>query len=163
MTICADETVARTDETYWVDDDAAQPVLLLDEATEAITEALHWVRAGSVLHDRDLAAAGVALGDLFGGLGQLADQLTNSVGNYTETEPLHVARLGDRLEALRAMTLFAQQAAEGLRLETAATRPTSSHETIPLPRLEAPCDAVPDSGRRPRPGSPASRPTGDRD
>ncbi|MGH3755861.1 MAG: hypothetical protein ACRDRP_24900 [Pseudonocardiaceae bacterium] len=133
MTMCADEAVTRTDETYWVDDNAAQPVLLLDEATEAITEALHRVRSGSVLHHRDLAAAGVALGDLFGGLGQLADLLTISVGKYTETGPLHAARLEDRLETLRAMTLSAQQAAEGLRLETAATRPTSGHATIPLP------------------------------
>ena len=121
MTMCADEFVARTDETYWMDDNAAQPVLLLDEATEAITEALHRVRSGSVLHDRDLAAAGVALGDLLGGLGQLADLLTTSVNKYAETEPLQVARLEDRLETLRAMTLSARQAAEGLRLETAAT------------------------------------------
>lgn len=144
MTICADEAVAGSDEAYWVADNAAQPVLLLDEATEAITEALHGVRSGSVLDDRDLAAAGVALGDLFGGLGQLADLLTTSVGKYAETEPLHVARLADRLETLRAMTLSAQQAAEGLRLETTAIRPTSGDETFPLPRRESPCDAVPE-------------------
>lgn len=59
MTNCADEAVAGSDETYWVADNAAQPVLLLDEATEAITEALHGVRSGPVLDDRDLAAAGV--------------------------------------------------------------------------------------------------------
>jgi hypothetical protein len=72
MTLCADETVTCFDETYWISDDAAQPVLLIDEATQAITEALHRVRGGSVLDERDLAAAEVALGDLFGGLDQLA-------------------------------------------------------------------------------------------
>jgi hypothetical protein len=114
MTICTDETVARSDETYWVDNDAAQPVLLIDEATEAITEALHRVRSGSMLDGRDLAAAGVALGDLFGGLGQLADLLTTSLGSYAETHPLQAGRLEDQLETLRAMTLSAQQVATGL-------------------------------------------------
>ena len=84
-TICTDEAAARSDEMYWVDDSAAQPVLLIDEATEAITEALHRVRSGSMLDDRDLAAAGVALGDLFGGLSQLAGLLTTSVGKHAET------------------------------------------------------------------------------
>jgi hypothetical protein len=72
MTLCVDEVVAGCDETYWADDNAAQPVLLIEEAAQVITEALHQVGSGSVLDDRDLAAAGVALGDLFGGLGQLA-------------------------------------------------------------------------------------------
>ncbi|MGH3717596.1 MAG: hypothetical protein ACRDRI_01940 [Pseudonocardiaceae bacterium] len=79
MTLCVDEVVARFDETYWGDENAAQPVLLIDEATQAITEALHRVRGGAVLDDRDVAAAGVALGDLFGGLGQLAALLTTSM------------------------------------------------------------------------------------
>jgi hypothetical protein len=56
MTLCVDDAVARPDETYWGDDNAARPVLLIDEATQAITEALHRVRGGSVLDDRDLAA-----------------------------------------------------------------------------------------------------------
>lgn len=72
MTRCISESTACFDETYW-DHNAAQPVLLIDEATEAITEALHRLRAGSVLDDRDLTAAGVALNDLFGGLTQLTE------------------------------------------------------------------------------------------
>lgn len=103
MTICTDEAVARSEETYWVDDNAAQPVLLIDEANEAITEALHRVRSGSVLDDGDLAAAGVALGDLFGGLGQLADLLTTSAVKHVDTDPLQIGRLEDRLETLRAV------------------------------------------------------------
>jgi len=126
MTICTGEAVARSGETYWVGDTAAQPVLLLDEATEAITEALHRVRCGSMLDDRDLAAAGVALGDLFGGLGQLADLLSTSLGKYAQTDPLHVGRLEDRLETLRAMTGSAQHAADGLWLGSAAIHPTNS-------------------------------------
>jgi hypothetical protein len=120
MTISTGEAVARTDETYWVGENAAQPVLLIDEATEAITEALHQVRYGSTLDDRDLAAAGVALGDLFGGLGQLADLLTTSVDKYAETDPLQAGWLEGRLETLRTVTLSAQQAAEGLHLGSAA-------------------------------------------
>jgi hypothetical protein len=88
MTIGTDEAVARSDETYWTDDDAAPPVLLIDEATEAITEALHRLRRGSVLNDRDLTAAGVALGDLFGGLSELTDLLTTSVSKYAKTDAL---------------------------------------------------------------------------
>jgi hypothetical protein len=60
---CTGESAPRFDETYW-DHNAAQPVLLIDEATEAITEALYYLRARSVLNDRDLTAAGVALDDL---------------------------------------------------------------------------------------------------
>ena len=68
-----------------------------------------------MLDDRDLAAAKVALGDLFGGLAQLADLLTISVAKYAESDPLHVGPL-DRLQTLRVMTLSAQQAATGLQL-----------------------------------------------
>jgi hypothetical protein len=126
MAICVDET-------YWVDDAAAQPVLLIDEATEVITEALHRARCGSMLDNRDLTAAGVALCDLFGGLGQLADLLTTSVVQHAETDPLQAGRLEDRLNTLRAMTLAAQQSAEELLLETAAIPLTHDQETIPVP------------------------------
>lgn len=78
MTFCVDQAVPRFDETYWSSDHAAQPVLLIDEATQAITEALHRVRDGLALDECDVAAARVALGDLFGGLGQLAVLLTIS-------------------------------------------------------------------------------------
>ncbi|MBV8994654.1 MAG: hypothetical protein JO287_13370 [Pseudonocardiales bacterium] len=67
MTVFASEAVAGGDERYWADGTATAPVLLLDEATEAITEAVHRIRRGSVLEHRDLGAAGVVLGDLFGG------------------------------------------------------------------------------------------------
>lgn len=72
MALRVDEAATGFDEAYWNEDTAAQSVLLIDEATQAITEALHRVRSGSMLDERDVAAAGVALGDLFGGLGQLA-------------------------------------------------------------------------------------------
>jgi hypothetical protein len=134
MTLCVDEAAVRSDETYWGDDNAARPVLLIDEATQAITEALHRVRDGSVLDDRDLAAAKVALGDLFGGLDQLAALLTISVAKYAESDPLHVGPLEDRLQTLRVMMLSAQQAVKGLQLGSAAIHPTNSHEAIPLPR-----------------------------
>ena len=126
MTICTDEAGARSGAMYWVGNTTAQPVLLLDEATEAITEAIHRVRSGPMLDDRDLAAAGVALGDLFGGLGQLADLLSTSVGKYAQTDPLQVGRLEDGLETLRAMTWSAQQAADGLWLGSAAIPPANS-------------------------------------
>lgn len=119
MTMCTDEALARADETYWADDNAAQPVLLIDEATEAITEALYRVRSGWMLNHRDLAAAGVALSDLFGGLGQLADLLTTSVDKHTETDSPQAGQLEDRLEILRTRTLSAQQAAAGLQVENA--------------------------------------------
>jgi hypothetical protein len=118
MTICREAVVTRDNDAYWVDDNAAQPVLLVDEATESITEALHRVRSGSVLDDRDLAAVGVALSDLFGGLGQLADLLASSVGEYANADLLEVGWLEDRLATLRAMTLPAREAAKGLRLAT---------------------------------------------
>jgi hypothetical protein len=82
---CIDESALRFDETYW-DHNAAQPVLLIDEATEAITEALYRLRAGSVLAERDLTAAGVALDDLFGGLKQLTDLLSTSIGRDVMTD-----------------------------------------------------------------------------
>lgn len=90
---CIGESAPRFDETYW-DHNAAQPVLLIDEATEAITEALYRLRAGSVLDDRDLTAAGVALSDLFGGLKPLIDLLVTSVGQDVVTD------LSDRLQGL---------------------------------------------------------------
>jgi hypothetical protein len=79
---CTGESAPRFDETYW-DHNAAQPVLLIDEATEAITEALYYLRARSVLNDRDLTAAGVALDDLFGGLKQLTDLLPATTRSAT--------------------------------------------------------------------------------
>jgi hypothetical protein len=90
MTLCIDESAAPSDDGYW-DYNAAQPVLLIDEATEAITEAFYRLRAGSVLDDRHLTAAGVALSDLFGGLKQSADLLITSVGQYATTDPLQVS------------------------------------------------------------------------
>jgi hypothetical protein len=93
MTLRVDEAATGFDEAYWSEDNAAQPVLLIDEATQAITEALHRVRSGSVLEERDVAAAGVALGDLFGGLGQLAALLPTSVVTFAESGPREVGPL----------------------------------------------------------------------
>ncbi|HET9253968.1 MAG TPA: hypothetical protein VFO16_02055, partial [Pseudonocardiaceae bacterium] len=104
MGTCAEEAVLGLDETYWADDRAALPVLLIDEATEAITAALYRVRCGSELDSRDLAAAGVALRDLFGGL----SQLTGLLSATAEKTP------ADRLETLCGMTESAQLAADGL-------------------------------------------------
>jgi hypothetical protein len=101
MTMCIGKSAARSDETYW-DHNAAPPVLLIDEATEAITEALYHLRAGSVLDDRDLTAAGVALTDLFGGLNQLTDLLFSSAGRFVMTDPLGGSQLNDRLQGLQA-------------------------------------------------------------
>src|SRR5947209_20505877 len=103
MSICANEPVAGCDETYWADGKAAVPVLLLDEATEAITEAVHRIRRGPVLEQRDMAATGVALGDLFGGLSQLAELWTTLVDRETGTDPQRIGQLGDRSHALRIM------------------------------------------------------------
>lgn len=108
---------------YWADDNAAAPVLLVDQAADAIAEALYRVRAGSVLDHRDLAAAGVALRDLLGGLGQLADLLSMSVGRYAQIAPVEAGRLEDRLEMLRTNTLDAQRAAEGVERSSAAISP----------------------------------------
>jgi hypothetical protein len=88
---CTGESAPRFDETYW-NHNAAQPVLLIEEATQAITEALYYLRAGSVLNDRDLTAAGVALDDLFGGLKQLTDLLpatTRSATGQRSKRPTH--------------------------------------------------------------------------
>lgn len=129
MTTCSNETVACSvvcsHEEYWIDDNAAAPVLLVDQAADAITEALYRVRSGSALDDRDLAAAGIALGDLLGGLGQLADLLMMSAGRYAGTAPLEAGRLADWLETLRATTLDAQQAAQGVQLASAAIGPAT--------------------------------------
>lgn len=116
-------SVLCSHDEYWVDGKAAAAVLLVDQAAEAITEALHRVRTGSVLDDQDLAAAGIALGDLMGGLGQLADLLTESAGRYAGAAPLEVGRLTDWLDSLRATTLDAQQAARGVQLASAAIGP----------------------------------------
>jgi hypothetical protein len=134
MTICADEALAGSDETYWVNNTAAPPVLLIDEATEAITEALHRARCGSMLDDRDLAAAWVALGDLFGGLGQLVELLSTSLGTCTETDAPGVGRLEDQLATLRATMMSAQGSADELRRDSAALRLASDHEKIPRQR-----------------------------
>ena len=85
MTICVGEPATCADDTYWVEDNAALPVLLIDDATQAITEALYRIRCGSGLNDRDLTAAGIALGDLVGGLSQLAHLLATSVSQRTHT------------------------------------------------------------------------------
>ena len=65
------------------------------------------------------------MSDLFGGLGQLADLLASSAGKYADTDPLEAGWIEDQLDTLRAMTLPAREAAEGLRLGSAAIRPTS--------------------------------------
>jgi hypothetical protein len=130
MTLCVEEAVARFDETYWAEDNASQPVLLIDEATQAITEALHRVRSGSELDGRDLVAAGVALGDLFGGLGQLATLLRASIKEFAETDPGGSGPLKDRLQILRGLTFYAQQAAAEPQLKTATTTPSDGDTTI---------------------------------
>lgn len=108
---------------YWVDDRAAAPVLLVDQAADAISEALYRVRAGSELDPRDLAAAGVALRDLLGGVGQLAGLLSMSAGRYAQIAPAQAGQLENRLETLRANTLHAQRAAEGVERSSAAISP----------------------------------------
>lgn len=127
MTTFSNEAVACSvvcsHDEYWVDDNAAAPVLLVDQAAEAITEALHRARSGAALDDRDLAAAGVALSDLLGGLGQLADLLSESAGRYAGNAPLEAGRLADWLDTLRTTTLDAQQAAQGVQLASAAIGP----------------------------------------
>lgn len=134
MTMYANEAVASSDETYWEQDDAAEPVLLIDEATEAITEALHRIRCESMLEERDVAAAGVVLGDLLGGVGQLAELLTASVSQEAGTDPLRVARWDDRLKTLGVMMASAQQVAEELQVGRAAIPRTRRNEGIPVPR-----------------------------
>ncbi|HEX2301972.1 MAG TPA: hypothetical protein VHH34_26265 [Pseudonocardiaceae bacterium] len=110
---------------YWAGDNAAEPVLLLGQAVDAITEALHQLRSGTRLDNQDLAAAGVALGDLFGGLGELADLLHSSVRCYADAAPLQVAQLREVLGALRSTVAKAKQAAERVQFSGAA---------IPSPR-----------------------------
>jgi hypothetical protein len=131
--IYADEVVVDLDEGYWADDDAALPVLLIDEATEAITAALHRVRSGSTLDERDLSAASVALGDLFGGLEQLADLLMSTTASqHTATVSLRSQQV-DRLVTLSAMTHSARETVAGLRDSAAPHRPVG--ETVPLQRV----------------------------
>jgi hypothetical protein len=133
IAIHAGEAAVDLDDGYWADDDAALPVLLIDEATEAITAALHRVRCGSTLDDRDLTAAGVALGDLFGGLGQLADLLlSTAAGQHTTADSLH-SQQADRLATLSAMTRSARQTVVGLQRDCLARRRTPA-ETVPRQR-----------------------------
>ena len=108
---------------YWVDDNAAEPVLLVDQAADAITEALHLVRSGAPLDDQDVTAAGVALGDLFGGLGELADLLSASVCKYSEQAPLEVGQIENMLQTLRNTAQQAKRAAETMQLSSAAIQP----------------------------------------
>ncbi|HEX2299688.1 MAG TPA: hypothetical protein VHH34_14440 [Pseudonocardiaceae bacterium] len=117
------EVAAQTDDEYWVDDNAAAPVLLVDQAAEAITEALHLVRSGVPLDDQDVTAAGVALGDLFGGLGELADLLSISVCKYSELAPLEVGQIENILETLRNTAHQAKRAAETMQASSAAIQP----------------------------------------
>ena len=132
IAIHADEAAVDLDDGYWADDHAALPVLLIDEATEAITAALHRVRCGSTLDDRDLTAAGVALGDLFGGLGQLADLLGTAAGQHTTADSSHSQQV-DRLATLSAMTRSARQTVVGLQRDCLARRRTPA-ETVPRRR-----------------------------
>lgn len=134
MALRVDEAATGFDEAYWSEDNAAQPVLLIDEATQAITEALHRVRSGSVLDERDVAAAGVALGDLFGGLGQLAALLPTSAVTFAESGPREVGPLEDRLQTLRVMALCAQEAAEAPQLDSARNPSHQRHrDDLALP------------------------------
>lgn len=119
MTMCATEAVAGCDESYWADGTAAVPVLLIDEATEAITEAVYRIRRGSVLDHRDVAAAGIALGDLLGGLSELAQLWTMLVSQDVRTDLLQIGRLQDRWQTLGRMMLSAQQVAGELERGTA--------------------------------------------
>ncbi len=108
---------------YWADENAAVPVLLVDQAADSITEALHRVRSGALLDDQDLTAAGVALRDLFGGLGELADLLSASADQYAGTA---YSEVGQRLETLRATVRRAWLAAEGVQHSSAAIHPASA-------------------------------------
>jgi hypothetical protein len=132
--MCANQVVAGFDEEYWADGTAAVPVLLIDEATEAITEALHRIRCGSVLEQRDVGAAGVALGDLLGALSQLAELWTTTVCQGAGTDPLDSGSLQQRWHTLRMMMLSAQQVAEQLEGENTAILVGGGKERIPLPR-----------------------------
>lgn len=137
MTLCANDAVAGCDQRYWTDSAAAAPVLLIDEATEAITEAVHRLRCGSMLNERDVAAAGAALSDLFGGLSQLAELCTTVVSQHAGTDPLHIGRSGPRWQTLCMMMLSAQQVAQELEFESAAAIPVDScNEKIPVPRYD---------------------------
>ena len=117
------EVAPQAGDEYWVDDNAAAPVLLVDQAADAITEALHLVRSGVSLDDQDVTAAGVALGDLFGGLGELADLLSTSVCKYSEQAPLEVGQIENMLETLRNTAQQAKRAAETMQLSSAAIQP----------------------------------------
>ena len=134
MTMFASEAGAGGDEQYWADGTAAAPVLLLDEATEAITEAVHRIRRGSVLEHRDVSAAGVALGDLFGGLAQLAALCTTVVSPDAGTDPRQIGWWQDRWQTLGMTMLSAQQVAEDLKWGSAAVPLGGDEEKVPVPR-----------------------------
>lgn len=123
MPINVHANAAAADDDYWVDDNAAEPVLLVDQAADAITEALHRVRCGPRLDSQDLAAAGVALGDLLGGLGELAEVLRSSVFRYAETGRLQAAQLHDALGVLRSTAAQARRAADRVHFSGAAITP----------------------------------------
>jgi hypothetical protein len=121
VTLCPNEAVAGADEMYRADGMATQPALLLDEATKAITDASSRIRCGSVLEERDAAATGVVLGDLFDGLSKLTELWITLPSQYAIIDPLHIGRLEDQLQTLRMMMLSAQQVAEELKLSGGAT------------------------------------------
>ena len=163
MTMCANEPLAGFDERYWADGKAAVPVLLLDEATEAITEAVHRIRRGSVLEQRDVAATGVALGDLFGGLSQLVELCTTLMDQDAQTQPRRIGRFADRWQTLRTMMLSAQQVTDELGCETAAI-PVTRCEKIPVSRHEhIEIEHFSNSTRRGRSGGSPGRPLPNRE
>lgn len=134
LTLFAPEAVTDGEDSYWADGTAALPVLLLDEATEAITAAVHRIRSGSVLEHRDVAAASVALGDLFGGLAQLTQLCTTMTSQYGAPDPRHDGSSQNRWQTLCTMMLSAQQVADQLALGSAAAPADRGTQTIPVPR-----------------------------
>ena len=147
MTLFAPEAGTNGEDSYWADGTAALPVLLLDEATEAITEAVHRIRNGFVLEHRDVAAASVALGDLFGGLAQLAQLCTTMTSQYGAPDPRRNGSSQNRWQTLRTMMLSAQQVADQLELGSAAAPVDGGTQTIPVPR-EEPLSASASAGQR---------------
>jgi hypothetical protein len=134
MTLFAPEAGTDCDDRYWADGTAALPVLLIDEATEAITEAVHRIRSGFKLEHRDVGAASVALGDLFGGLAQLAQLCTTMTSQYGAPDPRHKGSSQNRWQTLRTMMLSAQQVAEPLEVGSAPAPVNGGTQTVPVPR-----------------------------